>query len=79
MIDQTRKPTGYDPGEDLLNAIKAGFVRQGTSYSRWCRENNVERTAARLAILGGWRGPKARKLIARITKAANVESQQVAA
>lgn len=79
MIDQTRKPSGYDPGPDLLNTVKAGFVLQGTSYTQWCKANAVERTGARAALLGGWRGPKARKLVQRLIKASGADSIEVRA
>lgn len=57
-------------------AIKAGFIRQGTSFTQWCREHDVDRQNARVAVLGGWRGPKASALIEKISKAAGVPAPE---
>lgn len=64
--------TQQDETQDLLNRIKAGFVLKNTTFSTWCEANDVNRANARMAILGGWRGPKARKLVTRIKRAAGV-------
>jgi hypothetical protein len=61
-------------GPDLLNAVKAGFILQNTTFEQWCRSKGINRSNANVALLGGWRGPKAKKLIARIKKAAGVQS-----
>ena len=79
MNHPSRKPPEFTPGPDLLNAVKAGFVRQGSSYTQWCSANDVERTGARSALLGGWRGPKARKLVQRLIKASGAESLEARA
>lgn len=77
MSIQARKtPVRRFTVDELFLEIKAGFVRQGTSFTQWCRENDVDRQNARVAILGGWRGPKASALIEKITKAAGVELPQ---
>lgn len=65
--------TQYDETRALLNRIKAGFILKGTTYNAWCEKNGVNRANATIAILGGWRGPKARKLVARVKRAAGVE------
>jgi hypothetical protein len=59
-------------GPVLLRTVRAGFVQNGTTLSGWCRDHNVNRGNATVALLGGWRGPKANKLIFRIKKAAGV-------
>ena len=77
MTSQARKTPA--PGftvDELMLEIKAGFIRQGTSFTQWCRENDVDRQNARVAILGGWRGPKASALIEKITQAAGVDLPQ---
>lgn len=61
-----------EPGPDLLNAVKAAFVRRGTTFNAWCREHAVHRGNANVALLGGWRGPGAKKLVKRIIKAARL-------
>ena len=62
----------YSPGQDLLAAIRAGFVVQKTSMSEWCRDHDVIVQNARMAILGGWCGPKAQQLVEKLKKAAGV-------
>jgi hypothetical protein len=42
-----------------LDAIRGGFVSQGTSFAAWCRENGLHRPNVTKAILGDWAGPKA--------------------
>lgn len=54
------------PGEQLLSQVRAGFVSQGTSFARWCRENGVARQNARLSLVGGWNGPKGQELRAKL-------------
>lgn len=56
-----------------MTSIKVGFVLQGTSFSAWCRQNQINPSNARMALRGGWRGPAAEKLVKRIKKAACVQ------
>jgi hypothetical protein len=67
-----KRPQTIQPGGDLLNAVKAGFILQNTTFEQWCRSKGINRSNANVALLGGWRGPKAIKLIAKIKKAAGV-------
>lgn len=57
------------PGQQLLRDIRAGFVRQGKTFSAWCSEQGINVANARQAVIGSWNGPKARRLRARITRA----------
>lgn len=68
----TKPPKPIELGPDLLNAVKAGFILQNTTFEEWCRNNGINRSNANVALLGGWRGPKAKKLIVKIKKAAGV-------
>lgn len=67
-----RKAIPLNPGPELLDAIKAGFVAKGTTYIEWCRGHNVTYQNARVAMLGGWRGPKATRLVLRLIRAAGL-------
>lgn len=58
--------------QELLAAVRAGFITRQTTMTAWCRENGIAVQNVRMALLGGWRGPKARKLVARIKKAAGL-------
>lgn len=60
------------PGNDLHREIRAGFVRQGTTLTRWCKENDLRLSNVRDAIMGGWDGPKGRAIRAKVAKAAGV-------
>jgi hypothetical protein len=55
-----------------LNTIRSGFVAKGTSLHAWCRQNRVDTTNARRAIMGTWSGPKAKVHVATISEAAGV-------
>jgi hypothetical protein len=68
MSEQRAKE--FQPGPDLLTAVRAGFIYQGTNFSAWCRRNGVNRRNAAMALLGGWRGPKGKTLARRIANAA---------
>lgn len=51
-----------EPGADLYNRVRAGFIACGTSFNKWCQEHGVHRQNARLCLLGAWNGPKAQVL-----------------
>lgn len=63
------------PGRELLQQVRAGFVAQGTSYSRWCSERGILRSSASQALLGAWNGPKAQRLRAEIVRASGLQSE----
>lgn len=73
-------PSLPQPGPDLVLAVRACFVRRGSSLGRWCRDHGVTIQNARLALLGGWNGPKGRSMRAKIIKASGLaESTERAA
>ncbi len=78
VADQYEHMEKQTPGPNLYAQVRAGFVRQGTSFHRWCLDNDVTRQNATLALLGGWRGPKARALLRRIVRAAGVGIERAA-
>lgn len=78
-MSTSKPPQPLNLGQDLYLAVKAGFVLQGTSFGSWCNKHGVTRQNATMALRGGWRGPKARKLISRIVKDAGIEASKVAA
>ena len=61
------------PSRDLFLKTRAGFVAQGTTLSRWCRENGVRRQNAQQALIGSWDGPKARVLRHRLIEASGAQ------
>lgn len=62
----------FQPGPELLKAVRVGFVLKGTSFSAWCGEKGINRRNAAVALLGGWRGPRGRAIARRVAKAAGV-------
>ena len=74
------KPNEIEAGRDLLMKVRGAFVYHNSSLSKWCRDNNVEMTHARDCLLGGWNGPKAKALRAKLVSASRVAelSQNVA-
>lgn len=62
--------------EQLYAKVRGAFVSRGTSLATWCRENDVDRLAARNALLCKWYGPKSKALRARISIAAGVEFKE---
>lgn len=66
------------PSNDLYIRVRASFIQQDTTFTAWCRENNINRQNAIFALRGGWRGPKARALVARIIKAAGLSQREAA-
>jgi len=69
-------PEQITTGPELYNHVRAGFTSHGTSFHRWCNENDVSRQNATTALLGGWRGPKATALIKRIIDAAGLDPEE---
>ncbi|KAB2927397.1 MAG: hypothetical protein F9K25_14305 [Candidatus Contendobacter sp.] len=57
--------------DDYLK-VRAGFIAQGISFNRWCRQNGVLRENARKAMLGQWAGPKGREVRQRLLREAGV-------
>lgn len=60
------------PSADLYNRVRGGFVAQGTSLSKVCESVGVKRQAARLALLGGWTGPRASEVVQKLTEKAGI-------
>ena len=59
----------HTAGPELHDAVKAGFVLQGTSLAVWSRKNGVNPQSTRNALLGSWTGPSAKRWIANMIKA----------
>lgn len=66
------------PGPELVRTVRAGFVLHGTTLGRWCREHGIVTQHARMALLGGWDGPKGRNVRARLIAAAGLASKAAA-
>lgn len=54
----------------ILVEVRAGFMRQGTSFKAWCQQRGVDRGYAHHVISGHTNGPRARILRAEILAAA---------
>lgn len=62
------------PGPELNLEIRVGFIRQGTTLTRWCKDNGLRISNVRDAILGSWDGPKGKAIRAQVAKASRVRS-----
>ncbi|MEP2707835.1 MAG: hypothetical protein ABJQ71_19325 [Roseibium sp.] len=58
--------------DQLLRAVRAGFVLQGTSLNAWCRANGVVRRTAEQSLSGENKSTNAVALVARIRLAAGL-------
>ncbi len=55
-----------------FNQLKGAFIAQGSSFSEWCRNNNVTHSNAKSALIGSWNGPKAEYLRIKALKESGV-------
>ena len=62
-----------EPGLGLMQQVRAGFVLQGTTFSAWCKANQISQYNARDAVIGSWNGPKGKALRAQIVKASGMQ------
>ena len=70
-VKMTSQPlTVVPPSAALMHAVRAGFVAQGTSFSKWCTDNEISRTWAIAALTGKRAGPAAQQLRHRIVREA---------
>lgn len=61
------------PSEELLKAVRAAFVMQGTSLHAWCSKQGVHRQNVSKALTGSWSGPKATALVQEVVKASRLK------
>lgn len=61
------------PGQELVNAVRAGFVLKGTSMNKYCLSNAIDVSNAKKALLGSWDGPKALVLRNRLIEESSTE------
>lgn len=59
-----------------IQQIKANFVLQGTTLSRFCLSNNIDPSNAMKALRGTWKGEKATAICELITHASGVVSSE---
>lgn len=59
----------------LYDAVRAGFINQGTSLNRWCIANQVNRQTAQKALMGITGSKNARDLVQRLVEAALEKSR----
>ena len=50
------------PSPDLYLQARIGFIKKGTTFGAWCRENGIQHTNAKAALVGAWNGPKGREV-----------------
>lgn len=57
------------PGQDLVVAVRVGFIQQGTTLTSWCNTHGIRIGNARAALIGLWDGPKGKAMRDRIVRA----------
>ena len=62
-----------EPGQELIHQVRAGFIKQGTNLSAYCRDNSIDGGNVYRLLRGEWNGEKAKLLRAQIMTAAKVE------
>ncbi len=60
------------PSRELLLKVKAHFVGKGTTLAAWCRDNKVDQSHARQALLGSWDGPRGRAVRLKLATEAGI-------
>jgi hypothetical protein len=57
----------------IMNSVICGFRLKGTSYHQYCEENNLDRRNTTRALLGTWKGKKAKAIRSQIIQASNAK------
>jgi len=60
------------PGQQLIQEVRAGFIRQGTSLNAYCRNNGIEGKTVHRLLSGKWDGEVAKRKRKQLMDAANV-------
>jgi len=67
------------PSEQLNNEVRAGFIRQGSTLAKFCREAGLDKTNASRLLRGkwdgmtAWKGAKAKEWLEKIVISAAVD------
>lgn len=67
-------PDNLSPSNELLKAVRAGFIMQGGSLHAWAASHGVHHQNLRKALVGEWSGPKAAVLVEAAVVAAGLVS-----
>jgi hypothetical protein len=71
-VKTTEKPDLVKLKDEFLD-IKIGFLRRGSTVTKFCRSNGLNRRHVFMAFNGLWNGEKAQALRERIAKASRGE------
>jgi len=58
------------PSQQLVNEVRAGFILQGSSLHKFCRDNNLDNGNIQKYLRGDYTGEKATAAIEPVIKAA---------
>lgn len=70
----TRRNYDFQPGAILHAAIIGAFRAHGSTFERWCRENDVISTVGRQATHGQSAGDNGKDILARMIAGAGEET-----
>lgn len=60
------------PNKQLVNDVKAGFIKQGSSLHAYCKTNKIDNSNAYKALRGKWNGELGKNLRAQVIAAAQI-------
>jgi len=67
----------FQPGHILHNVIVGAFRANGTTFSEWCKANDVAQANARNSTYGQSSGPMGKALLTRIIDAAGRDTVRI--
>ena len=73
------KQNNLSPSKELYLKVRAGFIARGTSLHKWCDEQGIKPSNARIALIGGWDGPKGKALRNQLIKESGISAPSRAA
>ena len=72
-MNGTTNTKDIEKGQELYDAVKAGFILRGTTLATWCRNNGMLAANARQALMGSWAGPAAHRLVSKMVAASQAD------
>ena len=64
------------PGQELIQEVRAGFIRQGSTLSEYCRDNVIDGGNVYRPLRGQWNSDKAKARRAQIIEAAKISGSE---
>jgi len=65
------------PGKQLIQEVRAGFIKQGTTLSEYCKKNKIDGGNVYRLLRGDWDGVKAKVIRSQIIEASGADSSKI--